>query len=98
MATPYEVAFKYEILNEFIAHVDAMIGREFRGELPSDIAPLSEEVWEIYRNVQVERDIEVLDKYDKRLIEIRDYVQARETPPVLLTSDRRTLKIIESNT
>lgn len=77
MATPYEVAFKYEILNEFIASVDGMIGREFPGKLPSDIAPLSEEVWDIYRKIPLEDDIEVLDKYDKRLMEIRDYVQNR---------------------
>lgn len=77
MATPYEIAFKYEVLNEFIAHVDGMIGREFPGELPEDIAPLSEEVWDIYRSIQVERDIDILDRYDKRLIEIRDYVQSR---------------------
>ena len=77
MATPYEVAFKYEILNEFIASVDALIGREFPDKLPSDIAPLSEEVWDIYRKIQLEDDIEVLDRYDKRLMEIRDYVQER---------------------
>ena len=77
MATPYEVAFKYEILNEFIASVDGMIGREFPGKLPKDIAPLSEEVWDIYRSIQVERDIDVFDQYDKRLMEIRDYVQSR---------------------
>lgn len=76
-ATPYEVAFKYEILNEFIAHVDAMIAREFPGELPEDIAPLHEEVWDIYHKLPPEDDIEVLDRYDKRLIEIRDYVQSR---------------------
>ena len=77
MATPYEAAFKYEILNEFIAHIDAMIGREFPGKLPEDIASLSEEVWDIYRSIQVELDIDVLDQYDNRLIEIRDYVQSR---------------------
>lgn len=77
MATPYEVAFKYEILNEFIASVDGLIGREFPGKLPSDIAPLSKEVWDIYRSIQLERDVEALDHYDKRLMEIRDYVQSR---------------------
>lgn len=77
MATPYEVSFKYEILNEFIASVDGLIGREFPGKLPADIAPLSEEVWDIYRKIPLEDDIEVLDQYDKRLMEIRDYVQSR---------------------
>lgn len=77
MATPYEIAFKYEILNEFIASVDGLIGREFPGKLPSDIAPLSEEVWDIYRKIPLEDNIEVLDQYDKRLMEIRDYVQSR---------------------
>ena len=77
MATPYEVAFKYEILNEFIASVDGLIGREFPENLPSDIAPLSEEVWDIYRKIPLEDDIEVLDRYDKRLMDIRDYVQER---------------------
>lgn len=75
MATAYEVAFKYEILNEVIASVDGLIGREFPKKLPSDIARMSEEVWDIYRKIQVEDDIEVLNQYDKRLMEIRDYVQ-----------------------
>ncbi len=77
MATAYEVAFKYEILNEVIASVDGLIGREFPKKLPSDIAPLSDEVWDIYRKIQLERDIDVLEQYDKRLLEIRDYVQNR---------------------
>lgn len=77
MATPYEIAFKYEILNEFIAHVDGMIGREFPKKLPADIAPLEEEVWDIYHKLPLEDDMEVLDRYDKRLIEIRDYIQSR---------------------
>ena len=75
MATAYEVAFKYEILNEVIASVDGLIGREFPKKLPSDIAPLSDEVWDIYHKIQLERDIDVLEQYDKRLLEIRDYVQ-----------------------
>lgn len=75
MSTPYEIAFKYEILNEVIAHVDGLIGRAFPDILPADIAPLCEEVWEIYRKIQLERNIDVLEKYDKRLLEIRDYAK-----------------------
>lgn len=75
MSTPYEIAFKYEILNEVIAHVDGLIGRAFSDILPADIAPLCEEVWEIYRKIELERNIDVLEEYDKRLLEIRDYVK-----------------------
>lgn len=77
MATAYDVAFKYEILNEFIASVDGLIARCFPKKLPSDIAKLSDEVWDIYRKVKLERNIDVLDGYEKRLFEIRDYVNAR---------------------
>ncbi len=77
MATAYEVAFKYEILNEVIASVHGLIRRKFPKKLPSDIAPLNEEVWNIYHKIETERDIEVLNQYDKRLMEIRDYVQNR---------------------
>lgn len=77
MAAPYEIAFKYEILNEVIAHVDGLIGRVFPEKLPADIAPLYNETWEIYRKIELERDIAVLQKYDKRLLEIRDHVKGR---------------------
>lgn len=77
MATAYEAAFKYEILNEVIASVHGLIRREFPKKLPSDIAPLNDEVWDIYHKIPLEDDIKALEKYDERLLEIRDYVQNR---------------------
>lgn len=75
MATAYEIAFKYEILNEFIAHLDARISRKFGDEnLPSDMAALHNELWDIYRKLPFEDDMNVLDGYDDRLAEIRDYI------------------------
>lgn len=81
MATAYDVAFKYEILNEFIASVDGLIGRSFPQKLPADIAKLSDEVWDMYRKIPFEDDVEVLDQYDRRLTEIRDYVKDRADKP-----------------
>lgn len=81
MATAYDVAFKYEILNEFIASVDGLIARSFPQKLPSDIAKLSDEVWDMYRKIPFEDDVEVLDQYDRRLAEIRDYVKERADKP-----------------
>lgn len=78
MATAYDLAFKYEILNEVIAHVQGLISRKFPDNLPSDIARLNEEVLNIYHNMETERVMAVLDKYDKRLLEIRDYIQNRD--------------------
>lgn len=82
MAAPYEIAFKYEILNEVIAHVDGLIGCVFPENLPADIAPLYNEIWEIYRKIELERNIDVLEKYDKRLLEIRDNIKARDSSGV----------------
>lgn len=79
MASAYDIAFKYEILNEVIASIDGFISRNYPSKLPRDIAPLHNELWNIYHDIQVERDMTVLDGYDKRLLEIRDYVQKHAT-------------------
>ncbi len=76
MAAEYDITFRYEILNEIIAHVTALIDRTFPEDMPSDIAEMNNEAWDIYRKIPVENDIDVLDRYEKRLLEIRDHVKA----------------------
>lgn len=73
--TEYDITFRYEILNEIIASVGALINRSFRGEMPADITEMDNEVWDIYRKIPFENNIDVLDNYKSRLLEIRDQVK-----------------------
>ena len=75
MVNAYETAFKYEILNGVIAGIAALITRSFPKTLPGDIGRLDEELWEIYRSIQLTDDLEVFDRCGKRLAEIRGYIQ-----------------------
>ncbi len=73
----YEATFKYEILNEIISSIDAFIVNNYPKRPPSDIAKLDKEIWSIYRKLPFVQDVAVLEDYDKRLMEIRDYVYSR---------------------
>ena len=76
MATAYEISFKHEILNEFIASINGFIGRNYSNNLmPEDISALEKEVWQIYNRLSLEDNMDVLEGFEKRLSEIRDYVR-----------------------
>lgn len=76
MATAYEISFKHEILNEFIASINGFIGRNYSdNSMPEDISALEKEVWQIYNKLSLEDNMDVLDCFEKRLSEIRDYVR-----------------------
>ncbi len=76
MATAYEISFKHEILNEFIASINGFIGRNYSDNLmPEDISALEKEVWQIYNRLSLEDNMDVLEGFEKRLSEIRDYVR-----------------------
>lgn len=84
MASAYEISFKHEILNEFIASVGGFISRNYvynDDKIPSDISALENEVWDISRKISLEEDMITLEKYDRRLSEIRDYVYDRTPQP-----------------
>lgn len=84
MATAYEISFKYEILNEFIASIDGFITRNYLypdREMPSDIKAMESEVWDIYDKLPLENNMDTLNGYDKRLSEIRDYVHTHTPVP-----------------
>lgn len=84
MATAYEISFKYEILNEFIASIDGFITRNYLysgKEMPSDIKALESEVWDIYDKLPLENNIDKLNGYNKRLSEIRGYVHEHTPIP-----------------
>ena len=75
MATAYEISFKHEILNEFIASINGFIGRNYSdNSMPEDISALEKEVWQIYNKLSLEDNMDVLDCFEKKLSEIRDYV------------------------
>lgn len=76
MAAAYEVSFKHEILNEFIASINGFIGRNYSGKkMPDDITSAKNEIWDIYNKLPFEDDIDALNDFEKRLSEIRDYVR-----------------------
>lgn len=82
--TPYEISFKHEILNEFIASVDGFITRNYlysNKELPSDIKDKHDELWEMYRKLPFESNLEVLNEYECRISEIRDYLKEHTLQP-----------------
>lgn len=84
MAAAYEISFKHEILNEVIADIMGFISRKFDYEnLPEDISELKDEVHEIYDKIPLEDDIITLDGYDRRLLEIRNYVIKRGSSEVV---------------
>lgn len=75
MATAYEISFKHEILNEFIASINGFIGRSYSGrELPDGVKSAKDEIWDIYRKLPFEKDIRALNEYEERLTRIRSYV------------------------
>ena len=76
----YEISFKHEILNEFIASINGFIGRNYSGKtLPEDISAIKNEVWSIYNKLPLEDNLDVLNGFESRLAEIRDYVR-KKTP------------------
>ena len=80
MVTRYEISFKHEILNEFIASINGFIGRNYNGRtMPEDISAMKNEVWSIYNKLPLEDNMEVLNSFENRLVEIRDYVR-KNTP------------------
>ena len=80
MATRYEISFKHEILNEFIASINGFIGRNYSGKtMPEDIFAMKNEVWSIYKKLPLEENMDVLNGFENRLAEIRDYVR-KNTP------------------
>ena len=80
MATAYEISFKHEILNEFIASINGFIGRNYSGkEMPKDIAMAKNQIWDIYKKLPFEEDMNALNDYEKRLLEIRNYVSENTT-------------------
>lgn len=82
MATAYEISFKHEILNEFIASINGFIGRNYSdNSMPEDISALEKEVWQIYNKLSLEDNMDVLDCFEKRLSEIRDYVREKTPNP-----------------
>ncbi len=81
MATAYEISFKHEILNEFIASINGFIGRNYSSKtLPEDISDMKNEVWSIYNKLPLEDNMDVLNGFENRLTEIRNYV--REKTPI----------------
>ena len=82
MATAYEISFKHEILNEFIASINGFIGRNYSdNSMPEDISALEKEVWQIYNKLSLEDNMDVLEGFEKRLSEIRDYVREKTPNP-----------------
>lgn len=76
--TPYEITFKHEILNEFIASINGLIGRKFSQKvMPNDILKAKNEIWEIYRKLPFEKDLSTLNSIELRLFEIRDFILKR---------------------
>ena len=72
----YEISFKHEILNEFIASINGFIGRNYSGKtLPEDISAMEKEIWQIYNKLPLEDNMDVLNGFEQRLSEIRDYVR-----------------------
>lgn len=74
---PYEISFRHEILNEFIASVDGFITRNIlysNAEMPDDIRSLEIELWDIYRKLPFENDLNSLNGIEKRLLEMRDNI------------------------
>ena len=84
MPTAYDVSFKHEILNEFIASIEGFITRNYLYTdkvIPTDIQSMEKEIWEIYEKLPFEEDIDALDAYDKRLSEIRSNIQELTPQP-----------------
>lgn len=80
MATAYEISFKHEVLNEFIAGIDGFFTRNFLytgKKIPENVAKARKEMWDIYEKLPFENDMDMLEKYDKRLFEIRDFIKSQ---------------------
>ncbi len=73
----YQISFKHEILNEVIASIDGFVTRNYlysNTEMPDDIRALENELWDIFRKLPFENNLDALTCYDKRLLEIRDFI------------------------
>ena len=76
----YEISFKHEILNEFIASINGFIGRNYSdNSMPENISAMEKEIWQIYNKLPLEDNMDVLNGFENRLAEIRDYVR-KKTP------------------
>lgn len=79
----YEISFKHEILNEFIASTDGFITRYYLysdKKMPDDIRTLENEIWDFYHKLPFQNNPDALNYYKKRLLEIRDFICEQTLP------------------
>lgn len=79
----YEISFRHEILNEFIASIDGFITRNYLysgKKMHDDIRAWENELWDFYRKLPFENNLETLKCYEKRLLEIRDFIFEHTLP------------------
>ena len=86
MATAYEIAFQYEIANECIAGINGFISRNYNSvdkKMPKEIEEIDKEIWDIYRKLPLENDMDKMLEYRDRLKYLLKHVKEITPQPHL---------------